>query len=352
MKKYLHTSILLLLLTTLTGCVKETPVNKDYETNFKALWTIINERYCFLDEKEVDWDQEYRVYAKWLADNKGKLNDLLFFNNMNAMLRQLKDGHVNLVSSFNSGRYHDWMGDPTEGNNIYIRDKYYLGQNYFSSGGMKFSLIAVEGDKENPVGYISYPSFSNSIGDMKFFFDLMNYAKCRALILDIRGNGGGLVDNADKLVSYFIDKKQLVGYTQYKTGPGRKDFSELTPQYITPNEEARWTDKPVVILQDRGCYSAANDFLYKVRVATNVTRIGLPSGGGGGMPAVSELPNGWRVRYSAVRSFDLNKVSVEQGIDPDIYQANESYYEQPAAKDRIMQKAMEHLGLIKPTTSN
>lgn len=70
------------------------------------------------------------------------------------------------------------------------------------------------------------------------------------------------------------------------------------------------------------------------------------------MPAVSELPNGWRVRYSAVRNFDLNKVSVEQGIDPDIYQANESYYEQPAAKDRIMQKAMEHLGLIKPTASN
>lgn len=43
---------------------------------------------------------------------------------------------------------------------------------------------------------------------------------------------------------------------------------------------------------------------YKVNLADNAIRKGQVSGGGTGMPATSEPSNGWRVRYSAVKSYD------------------------------------------------
>ncbi|MDO4695836.1 S41 family peptidase [Porphyromonas sp.] len=322
----------------LGSCVKETPVNTNHKANFDALWKIIDERYCYLEEKKVDWDTIYTHYAKYLEVVKG--DDFRFFNMLSTMLRELKDGHVNLISTFNVGRYDTWQGDPTEGYNYYIRKKI-LGKNYLSSGGMKYVKGVADSNKDVKIGYILYESFASSLGDLRFIFNFMD--DCQGLIIDIRGNGGGLVNNANTLVSCFIDETHLVGYYSYKTGPGRGSYSPLKPEYIAPRKGDRWTDKPVVILQDRGCYSAANDFLSKVRVAKNVVRIGLPSGGGGGLPAVSELPNGWRVRYSAVRGYDRDTVSLEGGVDPDIYVANEIFDVDPDAPDRIMGKAIEYI---------
>lgn len=339
MKKHLLYFVLLIgSLLSFIGCVRETPLNTNHKENFDALWNIINERYCYLDEKNLDWDTMYTHYSGYLNVVKG--DDLRFFKMLSTMLNELKDGHVNLISTFNVGRYNGWQGDPSEGYNHYTRKKI-LGDNYLSSGGMRYVKGVSNIDKDIKIGYILYESFSSSLGDMNFIFNFMS--DCHGIIIDVRGNGGGLVDNANRLVSYFIEQKELVGFYSYKTGPGRDKFSELKPEYIEPHKSVRWLSKPVVVLQDRGCYSATNDFLSKIRVAKNVVRIGLPSGGGGGMPAVSELPNGWRVRYSAVKGYSRDKVSLEKGIAPDIYMANEIFDVQPNAKDRIMGKAIEYI---------
>ena len=36
--------------------------NTDPLANFEALWKIIDEKYCYLDEKQIDWDSIYTVY--------------------------------------------------------------------------------------------------------------------------------------------------------------------------------------------------------------------------------------------------------------------------------------------------
>ena len=53
-----------LLLLGLSACIPSRPVNADYRANFEALWTIIDERYCFLDEKGIDWDSIHTAYSK------------------------------------------------------------------------------------------------------------------------------------------------------------------------------------------------------------------------------------------------------------------------------------------------
>lgn len=330
------------LLLGLSACIPSQPVNADYRANFEALWTIIDERYCFLDEKGIDWDSIHTAYSKEidLMEEKKMANDLAFFQLMAKMLHELHDGHVNLMTGFDVSANSDWAGDPTEGLNIYMRQRQISGR-LMQSGGMLYNNFGIEGQPDHRIGYIRYNSFSSSLGSMDFILKYLDNTD--GIILDVRGNGGGLVSNASDLAGYFFDERTLVGYATHKTGPGRDSYSTPKEIYVTPAKGRRWTKKPLVILQDRGCYSATNDFLVKVSLAPNVYRIGLPSGGGGGMPATSELPNGWRVRYSAVKSLDIHKRSIEGGIAPDKEVANEAFDKNPKAHDRILSEGIHYL---------
>jgi C-terminal processing protease CtpA/Prc len=55
-----------------------------------------------------------------------------------------------------------------------------------------------------------------------------------------------------------------------------------------------------------------------MRYCPNVTIIGDKTGGGGGLPFSSELPNGWGVRFSAAPMLDRDKRQIESGIEPEI----------------------------------
>lgn len=54
-----------------------------------------------------------------------------------------------------------------------------------------------------------------------------------------------------KLVSYFLKEKALVGYTSHKLALKPRLLLKPKPLYITPDEDASWTKKPLIILQDR-----------------------------------------------------------------------------------------------------
>ena len=72
------------------------------------------------------------------------------------------------------------------------------------------------------------------------------------------------------------------------------------------------------VLTNRSVYSAANEFVKYMSVLPNVTIVGDRTGGGGGMPMSSQMPNGWIVRYSAVPSYDSHGQDIEFGIAPDV----------------------------------
>lgn len=145
---------------------------------------------------------------------------------------------------------------------------------------------------------------------------LNRFGVCDGIILDIRNNGGGLLTNSDKLASHFFNEKTLVGYMQHKTGKGHNDFSKPYKIYVEPSDGIKY-QKKVVILTNRRCYSAANDFVNAMRYAPNAVTMGDKTGGGSGMPFSSELPNGWSVRFSASPMYDAEMQHLEFGIDPD-----------------------------------
>ena len=294
-------------LLSLGGCIREEEFDNSPQGNFDALWTIIDERYCFLDYKQIDWDAIYDQYQPLITPDMS--NDGLF-EVLGNMLAELKDGHVNLFSASNTARYWNWYLDyPRNFNESVVEG--YLGRDYRIGGGAEYTLL------DDNIGYIYYGDFSSGIGDGNLDEMLSYLSICNGLIIDVRNNGGGNLTYATKLAARFTNEKVLTGYIQHKTGKGHNDFSDPEPIYLEPSNSIRW-QKRVVVLMNRHSYSATNDFINSMRYLPNVTLMGDKSGGGSGLPFSSELPNGWGVRFSASPHLDAEGQHIEFGIDPDV----------------------------------
>ena len=293
------------------SCVDDAEFDDSPEGNFNALWHIIDEHYCYFSYKNqqygLDWNQVYDKY-------RVRVNDMLtrdqLFEFCGDMLGELRVGHVNLSSSHDVARYWSWHEDfPSNFSDTLQRR--YLGTDYKIAAGLKYRVL------DDNIGYIYYGSFNSGIGEGNLEEVLMDLILCRGLIIDIRDNGGGYLNYAERFASRFFTERTLVGYIQHKTGKGHNDFSPKEEQWIEPSANLRWY-KPVCILTNRSVYSAANEFVKYMSVLPNVTLVGDRTGGGGGMPMSSQLPNGWIVRYSAVPSYDSQGNDIEFGIDPDV----------------------------------
>lgn len=275
--------------------------------NFDALWTILDRNYCFFEYKNIDWDSIKVVYRPRVTQT---MNNDALFKLMGQMLSELKDGHVNLFASFDLTRNWSWKEDYPANFDINIVNKY-LSNDYSIASSMKYKIL------EDNVGYIYYGSFSNNVSDSGLNQILSRMAICNGIILDVRDNGGGSLLNVDKIASRFFNERKLVGYISHKQGAGHNDFSDLYPKYIESSNSIRY-QKPVVVLTNRGCYSATNEFVSTMKHAHNVTIVGDKTGGGGGFPFSSELPNGWSVRFSTSPTFNAEKEQVEFGVEPDV----------------------------------
>lgn len=299
---------LLLCLALFSGCEKGSEYNPSPRDNFEALWRIIDENYCFFDYKEIDWDE---VYDRYTVQVKDTMDQYELFDLLADMLTELKDGHTNLYSSFDMSRYWDWYEAYPRNFDSEVQQNY-LGTDYRIAGGMKYTILP-----NDSIGYIYYESFSSGIGDGNLNQIFLYFRNCKGLILDVRENGGGSLDYSDRIASRFLEEKSLVGYMQHKTGKGHNAFSEPYPLYLSPSEYIRWL-RPVVVLTNRHCYSAANDFVQKMRMMPYVIVAGDKTGGGSGFPFMSELPNGWTIRFSSSPMLDVDKRHTEFGIDPDV----------------------------------
>jgi hypothetical protein len=275
--------------------------------NFEALWKIMDEHYCFFEYKQIDWDRIHSEYARRINDDMSQES---LFMLLNEMLGELKDGHVNLASPFDVGRYWKWFEDYPGNYRQELIDSL-LGTDYRIAGGIRYKIL------EDNIGYFRYADFSSGIGESNLDYVIDKLGICSGIIIDVRNNGGGLLSNSDKLASRFFNEKTLVGYIRHKTGKGHNDFSEPHPKYIEPSTRLRY-QKPVVVLTNRRCYSATNDFVNTMRLAPEVIVLGDKTGGGSGLPFNSELPNGWSVRFSACPMYDAEMQHIEFGIEPHV----------------------------------
>ena len=325
-----------LIVIVSTSCHDVEEFENDPRGNFEALWTILDEHYCFFREKGIDWDEVHDRYARQISP---EMTQRELFDVCSAMLDELKDGHVNLTSSFDVSYYSKWWSDYPQNYDKRLVEEHYFNFDMRQASGLKYGVL-----KEN-VGYIRYSSFSLPIGEGNLDAVLSYLSTCQGLIIDVRDNSGGDITNVDPIVARFITERHLMGYMVHKKSPVRNDFSEPYAYYLDPAEEGRvmW-GKPVAVLVNRSTFSAANNFVSVMKSLPNVIIVGDVTGGGSGMPYTSELPVGWGIRFSACSVLDRNGEITEFGVSPtEGFKVDLDPEDALAGKDTMLEAAIEYI---------
>lgn len=327
-------AILIAALSSISACEKvllgEDPADEPVE-NFDLFWKTLDEKYAFFAFKEIDWDAVYQQYRPQVHNG---MSEQEFYEVLRDMIYLLRDGHTSLSTPFNVARNRNWYLDSPPNYNFNVIEREYLGEDHSVTGSLLHEMI-------DSVGYVHYPSFSSGVTPQQLNTVLNRYADAKGLILDVRNNAGGSTEMATRIASRFTEESVLTQYWLYKDGPGHDDFSDPEEKYLEPSDEVRFT-KPVVVLTNRKCYSATNDFVLMMRALPNVTLLGDTTGGGGGFPFNAELPNGWQYRFSSSMTLAPDGFNVEHGIPPDI-QVDIDPADEQEDIDTIIEAALEFL---------
>lgn len=324
----------LLLLTA--GCHSHHEYADDPFGNYDSLWKIIDEHYCFFGDNGLDWKQ---IGEKYREKIHPEMTDMELFNVCSGLLSELQDGHVNLSTPFAVYYYRKWWTDYPQNFSLRTLQEYYLDFDWQTVSGLMYKKF-----EDRNLGYIRCSSFVSPIGNLNLDYILAILYECDALIIDVRDNGGGELTNVQTLLERFISSKTCFGYISHKTGPGHDEFSDPYPVEFTPASGRVMWNKPVAVLINRSCFSAANFFASSMKILPDVTLIGTKTGGGGGLPFSAQLPNGWRVRFSAVPVTDASGRSIEKGVSPsDGFEVIATQEELASGKDAVLERAFELL---------
>jgi hypothetical protein len=326
--------LFLIPLISLISCEKilleKDPVN-DPVTNFDYLWEDVQNRYSFFELKEINWPA---IRDQYRPQIRPELTDRQLFDILSDMLYELRDGHVNLTSSFDRSRNWDWFWEYPPNFNRHIVDRSYLKKDFMITGPLLNQVI-------DSILYVYYESFTNTITDAHLNA-LMERAKgLKGVIIDVRNNGGGNLSNAYRLASCFTEQTVSFGKERIKSGPGSSDFTDWRTLRVEPRSGSKFTGK-VMVLTNRVCYSATNHFAQMMKTLPNATLIGDQTGGGGGIPASGQLPNGWIYRLSVTQTTDMEGYQLELGIPPDI-PVNMEESDIAEDKDTIIERALSQL---------
>jgi carboxyl-terminal processing protease len=167
---------------------------------------------------------------------------------------------------------------------------------------------------DNHIGYIQIVSFMGETTPNEFVEALNNTKNADSIIIDLRGNTGGLLDNAVFIANLFIKQGEIVEII-YRNG---------TKKVINAVPHKDIVDKPIVVLVNGASASASEILSGALHDTHKAILVGKTTFGKGLVQKVVPLPNktGLNVtiaRYLTPNGTDINKL----GIKPDIEVGND-----------------------------
>ena len=326
MKSFLNQAMIIVCLCLLSTC--GVFLGPDPENNpkgiFDSIWNNFNDTYALFDIKGVNWNS---VYDKYYPKISSGMSDKELFIVCSDMLGELNDAHVNLMSPFgyyNSGGRFDTSNMELFSLNL-IKDEY-LNSNYTSAGGGMFVYGTF---KDHPsIGYIYISGFAygeNTGGSQDWIKAIdgivKSLADTDALVLDLRGNRGGLIANVNYIASRFAATEKDYSEVRTKDGSGKNDFSSPVSYAIKP-EGSRYI-KPIALITNAQTISGGEWFTLALLSQNHVIHTGSKTCGAFSLSLERFLVNGWTYTVSVQIVTDMRGNCYEGiGINPEHYKVN------------------------------
>lgn len=314
----------------------------DPEFIFATLWHAFNENYAFFAQRSVDWAGVYRDLRPRAITAR---NDEELFSVLSEALATLRDGHVDLIAGsrrFEGGRLGElrekWLADrgasaeqwPSMTAQYAAAVDSYLDRLLGDTRRSGASNVLNWGWLRPGLGYLSVGSMYvkpsngeralNTTAQLALIGATMDrvmadLGDARALVVDVRFNGGGHDSVALKVAGYLTAQPRLA---LTKKAAFRGGFTSAQRFMVMPQGKRPYLG-PVYVLQSGSTISAAEIFAIATKSLPNVTRIGTTTYGALSDALAKRLPNGWEVTLSnEVYQAADGQLFEYRGIPPDV----------------------------------
>ena len=192
---------------------------------------------------------------------------------------------------------------------------------------------------EKDIGYLNLPSFDKDVSKkLKEKIDDLTAKGAKSLILDLRNNGGGMVDECEEITDLFLDKDKTIMTTKDKKGNVQKSVTKNKKTY----------DLPLVILVNENTASASEILTGALKDNNRTKVIGTKTYGKGVIQSVFNLSDGSGLKITTAEYFTPNGIEInKKGITPDIEvklpDTVKSVYAVEEKDDTQLKKAIEEL---------
>ena len=198
----------------------------------------------------------------------------------------------------------------------------------------------VEGEVlDNNIGYIEFSSFDeNTSEQFKSEFEKLKDKGINSLIIDLRNNGGGIVDEALKIADYIADKDSVLLY----------EVDKNDKETVKKSENEPIINMPIVILTNGNTASSSEILAGALKDLGKAKTVGTKTYGKGIIQQILTLPDGSGLKITTEKYLTPNKTAIHKvGISPDeeveLPSDIDNVLNVEKEKDTQLQKAIELL---------
>lgn len=199
-------------------------------------------------------------------------------------------------------------------------------------------LICVTSKKlENEVGYVKISSFDGGCAEeFKNNYEELKKQGINSLVIDLRYNGGGLVDEALNIAELMVDKDKTMLITKSKNAE----------EVITKSKSNKIIDMPIVVLVNEYSASASEILTGILKESVGATVVGKTTYGKGVIQTVYQLSDGSGLKITTDEYYTpnhnvINKVGIKPDEEIELPKEWQNISEVPEENDTQLKKAIE-----------
>ncbi len=199
------------------------------------------------------------------------------------------------------------------------------------------------------IAYVALNSFGDETAAKEYLKNFNEISKAKAIIFDVRTNGGGSSNVGYQVLATITDKDFATSRAEtrdYKPSYrawGRKENNFVFDAYRQSANPQLQFKGQVIVLTSAQTYSAAEDFTVAFDTMKRGTIIGEATGGSTGQPLMIDLPGGGSARICTKKdSYADGKPFVGVGIQPQIV-VHPSLADFRANRDTVLEAALKQI---------